>query len=71
MAPQVIVINATMARRFWPNQDPIGKRIALGGDEGDWSSVIGLVADVRISQLNEAPQPTVYLPYGSNSRCPS
>ena len=62
---RVSVISAQAARRLWPNQDPIGRRFQLGGD--DWVSVIGVVGDVR-STLSKAPNLTVYLPYWQRDR---
>jgi predicted permease len=58
--PTIVVINQTMARHYWPNESPIGKRIS--GDGGaTWASVIGIVADTR-QQLDEAPKDEIYLP---------
>jgi putative ABC transport system permease protein len=59
------VISETMARRFWPNEDPIGKRIAIGrirSDE-DWVNVVGVVKDVRQFELTAEPRPQMYLSY--------
>ena len=56
----VVIVGKAMAQRFWPNQDPIGRRIR--GDEDDpWSTVVGVVADAR-QQLDRAPGDEVYLP---------
>jgi putative ABC transport system permease protein len=57
-APDVVVVNKTLADNAWPNQDPIGKRISVGGD---MLTVVGLVADSKRSDLEAANQPTVYL----------
>jgi len=44
---RVTIINESMARRLWPNEDPLGKRIGYGGgDDRDWRIVVGVVADV-------------------------
>ena len=59
------VISETMARRFWPNEDPIGKRFAAGrvtSDE-DWINVVGVVKDVRQFELTADPRPQMYLSY--------
>ena len=59
------VISETMARRFWPNEDPIGKRFAAGrvtSDE-DWINVVGVVKDVRQFELTAEPRPQLYLSY--------
>jgi predicted permease len=59
-APQVMVVSKTMARRYFGNSDPIGRRIT--GDGGKtWSTIVGVAADVR-QQLDEEPKDEVYLP---------
>jgi putative ABC transport system permease protein len=62
-APPVVLINATMARRFWPDRDPVGERIKFGtGSRGDWATIVGVVGDVR-SQSADATAPLeVYRP---------
>ena len=64
-SPNVAVISEAMARRFWPNEDPIGKRFAGGrvrSDE-DWINVIGVVKDVRQFELTAEPRPQIYISY--------
>jgi predicted permease len=64
-APPVIVINEEMARRFWPGQDPIGKRLKYGLDPGaknPWKTVVGLVADMRRQRLDEPAIPYMFQP---------
>jgi predicted permease len=58
-APPVVIINQSTARHHWPNEDPIGKRIAGGPDQ--WLTIVGVVADVR-QQLQSAPHDEVYAP---------
>ncbi len=62
-APGVIVINETMARKFWPKQDPVGKRIRLGGSSGPPLTVVGMVGDVRQWGLDEQPLRQFFRPY--------
>jgi putative ABC transport system permease protein len=58
-----IVINETMARRFWPGQSAIGKRIRWGGwNPTGWLTVVGVAGDVKLSSLEMASTPTVYMP---------
>jgi hypothetical protein len=45
--PQVVIINDAMARRFWPNQNPIGKRIARPNNQPIWLEVVGIANDVQ------------------------
>jgi putative ABC transport system permease protein len=65
-APVAIVTTAT-ARRFWPDEDAVGKRIRLVG-QGDWRTVVGVVADVRAYDLQrDVPEwinGMVYVPHG-------
>ena len=63
--PLVVVINAAMARRYWPGQEPVGKRIKVGLKSADlpWLTVVGVVGDVRHFSLDREPRPEVYRPY--------
>jgi predicted permease len=64
-APGVAVVNRALARQAWPGEDPIGKRILMGGGASDsvWRTVVGIVGDVRHRGLDLAPQPEIYLPH--------
>lgn len=64
-APRVVIVNETLARRYWPNQDPIGKHIGDGRPEG-WMPVVGVVGDVRHMSLAQEPEPELYLPLAQN-----
>ena len=64
-APPVIVINEEMARRFWPGQDPVGKRLKYGLDpaaKNPWKTVVGMVADMRRQRLDEPAIPYMFQP---------
>lgn len=56
----VAIISDRMARRLWPGEDPIGKRISLGGT-GYWREVIGVVGDIRNNRLENPPDENTYL----------
>lgn len=64
-APLVAIINETMARKFWPNQDPVGKRFKRGSleDKTPWVRIVGIVADVRQMRLNRPARQEMYFPY--------
>ena len=64
-APLAVIVNARMARHFWPNQDAIGHRIKPGNSE-KWWTVVGVVGDVHQYGLDKQPDDTVYLPLGQN-----
>jgi putative ABC transport system permease protein len=61
-AARVAIINETFARRFWPGEDPIGKRFALGGPESPKMQVVGVAQDGKYTGLNENRWPFVYRP---------
>jgi len=75
-APWVVIINQTMAKRYFPNQNPVGKRLAMGGrknpgqpDGADpsgrlpWKEIVGVVADMKKLSLRAETVPDVYVPY--------
>jgi predicted permease len=67
----VIVINDAMARRFWPNENPLGKRIASRGqDEPHWQEIVGVVSDVRFPANLGVPDTRlqVYYPFAQEPR---
>jgi putative ABC transport system permease protein len=61
--PKVVLINQAAARRFWPHTNPVGKRILSGLDDNQWSTIIGVVGDVKHSGLDAAPEPETYYHY--------
>jgi putative ABC transport system permease protein len=63
--PAVAVINETMARKFFPGEDPIGKRLTTGplNDPEPWLTIVGIAKDVRQFNLNKDPKQQMYLPY--------
>jgi putative ABC transport system permease protein len=65
----VTVINETMARRFWPTEDPIGKRLKQGWPESKspWREVVGVVADVKMNGVDQETPLQAYLPLAQES----
>jgi putative ABC transport system permease protein len=62
-APRVMLINETFQRRFFPNEDPLGKRIDVGGGEQRmWREIVGVIGDVKYNGLVDEVQPAVYQP---------
>ncbi len=58
--PDVALVNETLVRRFFPNEDPIGKRVGAGYG-GNWMTIVGVVSDVKNHGLAEPPLPEVYV----------
>ncbi len=52
-SPPVLVVSRSFARRIWPGEDPIGKRIKLGGPAGTWMAVVGVAGDAQIEDLHQ------------------
>ena len=61
--PAVVIINNTMARRFWPGEDPIGKRMKAGFDGSQWCTIVGIVGDVKHTGLDAATNAEMYYHY--------
>ncbi|HET9795934.1 MAG TPA: ABC transporter permease [Thermoanaerobaculia bacterium] len=61
-ANPVVVVNETLARRFWGTADALGRRVKVGGTDGPWRTIVGIVGDVRHRGLDVPPSPQIYLP---------
>ena len=64
-APPVALVNQTMARQFWPGENPLGGRFKLGDEEstGPWIKIAGVVGDVRQMGLDVPARAEMYFPY--------
>lgn len=64
-APAVVIINETAAQRFWPNEDPLGKRFKQGRAESKnpWVTIIGVVGGISHASLGVASQAELYFPF--------
>jgi len=61
--PPVVIINETMARRYWPNESAIGKRIRVGDEKGTLYEVVGVVGNHRVQTVGEADKPYMHFAY--------
>jgi putative ABC transport system permease protein len=62
-----IVVNESLARRDFPRQDPIGRRIRLDDDQAPLATIVGVVADLKYAKLDERTDPEVYVPYSRDA----
>jgi predicted permease len=69
--PTAVVVSARVASRFWPDQDPIGKRLTFGAVDANtqWMTVVGVVREVRYRTLRQSANtdPDIYLPFADRN----
>jgi len=65
--PLVMVISRTLARRFWPERDPLGTRVRIGTRPGSIVTIVGVVGDTRVRGMNQEPEPVYYRPFAQAS----
>ena len=69
-AEGVVIVNRTLADRYYPNGDAVGRRFRTGGPErptNSWMRIVGIVGDVKYNGLAEAVDPAFYLPFQQES----
>jgi predicted permease len=59
---ETVIVDEALAQRFWPNEDPLGKRLQ-GGKAGPWRTVVGVISDAKEYSLEKEPPITVYYPF--------
>lgn len=65
---QVAIINQTMAKNFWPNENPLGARLTMTLEGGKTQrEIVGIVGDIRSESLSDDPKPAIYIPYAQRS----
>ncbi len=62
-APAVVMVNQALVRKYFPGVEPLNRRIRFGDTDDDWMTIVGIVADSRTRDLDEAPVPLMYMPY--------
>src|SRR6202034_3628717 len=58
-APKVVIVNQTMANRFWPGTNAVGHQVHVWGE---WRTVVGVAHDIKYHRMNEDPRSFIYLP---------
>jgi putative ABC transport system permease protein len=66
--PGVAIVNETMARRYWPNEEALGKRLRLSRRDGPQLEVIGIARDGKYRQYIEDPLPCIFMPWNQQYR---
>jgi putative ABC transport system permease protein len=67
-APPVAVVNETFARRYWPGQDPLGRRLSTSGPQGPFLEVVGVARDAKYGTLGEDPRAFFYVAFAQDHR---
>jgi putative ABC transport system permease protein len=62
-SPHVAVINETLARLYWPNENPVGRSIEMGAFGAGRCEIVGVVGDIRQTSLGDEPASGIYIPY--------
>lgn len=65
-SPRVAIVSQTLAGRFWPGQDPMGKKVQLTADPAHWFQVVGVLRDARYLAVQQPPQSYLYVPFEQN-----
>jgi predicted permease len=65
---RVAIVNELFAATYWPNQNPIGKRLRLQSDQGTWLEVVGLTKTEKYSSIIEPPTPFIYFPFAQQEK---
>ncbi|MEP7271337.1 MAG: ABC transporter permease [Acidobacteriota bacterium] len=66
-APDVVIVNEELARRFWPDNEAVGKRLQVAAEKTRWREVVGVVRDAKLSGLDAPTDPAVYVPFSQNT----
>ena len=69
-APPVVIVNESLARRYWPKQNPIGRRLRVGDGcdkgQGTVAEIVGVAKDAQYASVNTSVQPYVFYPFGQH-----
>ena len=63
---RVAMVNEAFASQYWPNQDPLTKRVRLNGSNGPWLDIVGVTKTGKYLFVGETPMPYLYLPFAQN-----
>jgi len=61
--PRVAVVNGAMAKKHWPHENPIGRRVSFSTNEPHWYEIVGVAGNIKHRALEAADRPELYVPY--------
>jgi predicted permease len=67
-APRVVVVNQAFAKRFFPNESPVGKRFGFSADKASQLEIVGVAGDTQYTSLREEIMPCIYIPWSQELR---
>jgi predicted permease len=67
-SPSVVIVNQAMAAKYWPDDDPVGRRIRVHASRYGWSEIVGVAGDVREVGLDRPAKPMFFVPYHRDPR---
>jgi predicted permease len=67
-SPRVLIINENMAQRFWPNEDPLGEEVWLGGKNHQKAVIVGIAKDTKVEMPWDLKSPYYYVPFSQDFR---
>ncbi len=65
---KVVVINQTVAQKYFPGQDPVGRRLRLDNAKGPWAQIVGVARDAKVLWIGESHTEFIYLPLAQSAR---
>jgi len=67
-APRVVVVNQAFAKRFFPNENAVGKRFGFGADKSTQIEIVGVAGDTKYTSLRDEIKPNIYIPWAQDLR---
>jgi putative ABC transport system permease protein len=67
-ATPVVIVSKRLADLFWPNENPVGKRMKLGSPNMPWMTVVGVVGDIHARGFGDTPEPTMFFAYAQSGK---
>src|SRR5262249_48699484 len=66
-SPDAVIINEELAKRFFANEDPVGKRLQIALEKTRFRQIVGVVANAKLSSIETPTEPAIYVPFEQNT----